>query len=89
MPGIGAPFYHLGTTKKDQNPFQRRDFTPQEQVDNALFISRGLFRENKSPVCSERSPDLFDRKRTERESAGWISMACRLSLSSLFFLMTT
>lgn len=28
MPGSGAPFYHLGTTKKDQNPFPAQGFYP-------------------------------------------------------------
>lgn len=75
--------------KRTRILFQRRDFTPQEQVDNAPFISGGLFCETKAQCARKGLLISLTGKRTERESAGWICMAAdSLSLSqfSLFFL---
>lgn len=74
--------------KRTRILFQRRDFTPQEQVDNAPFISGGLFCETKAQCARKGLLISLTGKRTERESAGWICMAAdslSLSVQSFFF----
>lgn len=75
--------------KRTRILFQHRDFTPQEQVDNAPFISGGLFCETKAQCARKGLLISLTGKRTERESAGWICMAAdSLSVQSFFFMTT-
>ncbi|XP_049912073.1 uncharacterized protein LOC126397391 isoform X1 [Epinephelus moara] len=52
MPGSGAPNYHLGTVKRTKS-LHAAGILPQEQVNNAPFITLSIVPCNKSPVYSE------------------------------------